>query len=405
MKKLQSQNLINSKGFRFGSSKTQVRKIAGTVSAAALMLGVSPAATVGFNFQVNYCSYPSYSGAVVTATAFGIEANNWESLTPMDTGYNSCYGENYLTLRETINEASSGGGLNPLPSGAVTVTWSADTANASGLFGGYQAPPPNYILAYYTGFPQVYNYLQPGNEQVYWGFLRDGVNFGPGSVGGNNDQPGYSIDITGLKSLFPDTPFVVELIASSDSMQYLADAFIIDAKDNRVQSVFYPSTPPVLNVGDTPWVRGIGGGLSTGSGTLDTDHLKIIGNRAAHASNKFISYNFASTIAGFIITDKPVISMSPQSVAADVADEVTLNGYAVGVPPLSYQWYKDGAPIPGANDVAYTFRAGPQDAGNYVLVVKNPYGSAISAVSVLTINPSPSPGHKPAQVISNPYLM
>ncbi|MGA2752027.1 MAG: immunoglobulin domain-containing protein, partial [Verrucomicrobiota bacterium] len=306
---------------------------------------------------------------------------------------------------ETIDGASSGGGLNPLPSGSVTVTWSAATANCSALFGGYQLSPPNYSISPHVGFFNVFNDIIPGNEQVYWGFLRDGVNFGPGSAGGNNDQPGYSIDITGLKSLFPDTPFVVELIASSDSMEWLADAFVIDATDNRVQSVYYPSTPPVYNVGDTPWVRGIGGGLSTGTGPLDTDHLKIIGNRAAHGSNEFFSYNFASTIAGFIVTDQPVISMSPQSVAADVADEVTLNGYAVGVPPLSYQWYKDGTPIRGADDVSYTFRAGPRDAGNYVLEVRNRYGSAISAVSVLTINPSPSPGHKPAHVISNPYLM
>ena len=60
---------------------------------------------------------------------------------------------------------------------------------ANGLFGGYLAPPPNYSLSPHNGFFNVYNYLQPGNEQVYWGFLRDGVNFGPGSVGGDNNQP------------------------------------------------------------------------------------------------------------------------------------------------------------------------------------------------------------------------
>jgi hypothetical protein len=391
------------KRFRLRSRNAMLGKIAGTVSASALMLGVSPAATVGFNFQANYCYSSFYSGTVVTGTAFGIGPNNWEGLSPMDTGYGCPPG--YYTLSETVDTTSSGGGLNPLPGGSVTVTWSAYTANVSALFGGYQAPPPNYSLSPRNGFFNVYNYLQPGNDQVYWGFLRDGVNFGPGSVGGDNDQPGYRIDITGLKSLFPHTPFVVELIASSDSMQYLANAFIIDAKAEDVQSVFYPNTPPVQNVGDTPWVRGIGGGLSTGSGPLNTDHLQIIGNRAAHASNGTISYNFASTISGFIITDQPVISMSPQPVSAFATDQVTLRGYAVGVPPLSYQWYKNGNPIYGANDAFYSFRAGPSDGGNYVLVVKNRYGHATSDVSVVTINPSPGPGYKPARVISNPYLM
>jgi hypothetical protein len=334
MKKSQNENPNTRKEIHFGSGKNQVRKMAGTISAAALMLGVSQAATVGFNFQVSYCYNASYSGAVVTGTAFGIEPGSWESLSPMDTGYGCVPNSDTYTLSETINKTSSGGGLNPLPSGSVTVKWSAATANASALFGGYELSPPNYSISPFSGFFNVFNDIQPGNEQVYWGFLRDGVNFGPGSVGGDNDEPGYSIDITGLKSLFPRTPFVVELIASSDSMQYLANAFIIDAKDDLVQSVYYPSTPPVLNVGDTPWVRGIGGGLSTGSEPLNTDHLKIIGNRAAHTNDAFISYNFASTIAGFIVTDKPVISMSPQSVAADVNDEVTLNGYAVSAAAL-----------------------------------------------------------------------
>src|ERR1019366_5297303 len=228
--------------------------------------------------------------------------NGWESLTPMDTGYGCTPG--YYNLNQVIDKTSSGGGLNPLPNGSLTVSWSAYTANASG-FGGYDRPGPHYKF----GGPGH----KPGNEEVYWGFLRDGVNFGPGSSGGDNTQPGYSIDITGLKSLFTNTPFAVELIASADSMQYLTNAFIIDATGNTTQSVVYPSTPPVADAGGSAWVRGIGGGLSTASGSFDTDHLQIIGNRAAHAGPK-TGYNFARTISGFILTDKPVISMSPQPV-------------------------------------------------------------------------------------------
>jgi len=276
------------------------------------------------------------------------------------------------------------------------VPWLAYTANVSG-FGGYDRSPPHY-----TFFPD--NDYRPGNEQIYWGFLRDGVNFGPGSSGGDNNQLGYSIDITGLKSLFPDK-FAVQLIASSDSMQYLADAFVIDATANRANSVHYPSTPPVFDLGGAPWVRGIGGGLSTATDALDTDHLQIIGDRATHGGDKVTGYNFASTIAGFIITDVPVISMSPQSVIVRPADVVTLSGYAVGVPPLSYQWYQNGAPIRGANKASYTFRANPPDAGTYTLKVSNQYESAASDPSVVTLGLPAPRGHKPATVISNPYLM
>ncbi len=59
------------------------KKIACTVSAAALMLGVSSAATIGLHFQDTYCYDNSYSGFLVTMTAFGIQSNGWENLTPM----------------------------------------------------------------------------------------------------------------------------------------------------------------------------------------------------------------------------------------------------------------------------------------------------------------------------------
>ena len=351
------------------------------MSAAALMLGVSQAATVGFNFQANYCGNASYSGAVVTAQAFGVNPNGWESLTTMDTGYGCTPG--YYTLNQTIDTTSSACGLNPLPNGSLAVTWSAYSANCSG-FGGYDRSGPSYSFGG--------NGHTPGNEEVYWGFLRDGVNFGFGSSGGDNNQPGYSIDITGLKSFFTNTPFAVQLIASADSMQYLTNAFIIDATASTTQSVVYPSTPPVSDVGDTAWIRGIGGGLSTASGSFNTDHLQIIGNRAAHGGDKVTGYNFASTISGFIITDKPVISMSPHQAVVCLGDTVVWSAYAVGVPPLSYQWRKNGEPIPGATTLAYgVTNVTMANSGTYDLVVTNIYGTAMSSpVTMDRLSTSPA---------------
>jgi hypothetical protein len=354
-------------------SHSRARKVGCTVSAAALMLGVSHAATVGFNFQANYCSAPSYTGSPVTAPAFGVGTNCWESLTPMNTGY-GCSG-GYITLNEVIDTTTSTDGLNPLPSGSLSVTWSAYTANVSG-FGGYDRSPPHYTFGG--------NGYRPGEEQVYWGFLRDGVNFGPGSSGGDNSQPGYSVDIVGLKSVFPNTPFVIELVASADSLETLTNAFIIDATHSSTQSVIYASTPPVGNVGDTAWTRGIGGGLSTVSGPVDADEVMIVGNRAEHVPNPG-GFNRGSTIAGFIITDQPVVTMSPQPVVAAKGDNVTLRPIAIGVPPLSYQWRKGGVPIPGATASTYTITS-ITNGGDFDLVVTNLYGSSTSKVSTVTLD-------------------
>lgn len=355
-------------------NKSTTKYTACTVSAAALMLGVSHAATVGFNFQTHYCGSPSYNGAVVTAPAFGIGTNGWESLAQMDTGYGGCPPD-YYTLNQVIDTTSSTNGLNPLPNGSLNLTWSGYTANVSG-FGGYTRSGPHYTFGG--------NGYNPGNEQVYWGFIRDGVNFGAGSIGGDNNQPGYKIDIKGLKSLFTNSSFAVQLIASTDSMQYLTNAFIIDATANSTQSVVYPSTPPVADAGGSAWTRGIGGGLSTASGALNTDHLIIMGNRAAHAGDKTTGYNFASTIAGFVITDKPVITMAPQQVVVSPGDTITWAGYACGVPPLSYQWRKNGAAISGATSTAFSItNVSGKDFATYDLQVSNQFGTAISGVLTL----------------------
>ena len=349
-----------------------------TVSAAALMLGVSHAATVGFNFQAQYCSAASYTGATVTAPAFGIGTNNWESLPPMPTGY-GCDASGPYTLNQVIDSLSSGAGLNPLPRGSLNVTWSASSANVSG-FGGYDRSGPHYTFGG--------NSYHPGEEQVYWGFLRDGVNFGPGSSGGDNNQPGYQIDIKGLKSLFPNNPFVVELVASSDSLSSLTNAFVIDATLSTTQSVVYPSIPPVSNSGDTPWTRGVGGGLSTGSGSVSTDHLIIMGNRAAHGTNSSPGgFNFASTIAGFIITDQPVVTMPPRSVLAAPGDTVTLSPMVIGVPPLAYQWLQNGVAVPGATNASLTLnKITAAGGGNYTLAVTNLYGSVTSPTATITVD-------------------
>jgi Concanavalin A-like lectin/glucanases superfamily/Immunoglobulin domain len=363
------------------------------------MLGVSQAATVGLHFQVHYCYDGRYTGFPVTMTAFGVGTNGWENLQQMNTGYGCGGGTPPYTLSAIISTTTSTDGLNPLPNGSLNVTWSADTANFSG-FAGYSGGLPGYSS--YAG-PPGYDYGGPpppsrspaqpfptGEWEVYSSFLRDGVNFGPGSGGGDNNQPGYSVDITGLKSVFTNSPFVIELIAASDSMQSLTNAFVIDATANTTNSVTYPATPfPSVNWGGAAWFRGHGGGLSTVSSPLNTDHVMIIGNRAAHGANPAPNgFDNASTISGFIATDKPVVTMSPQSVLACKGDTVTLNAYAIGVPPLSYQWRKNGVPIPGATTPTNGPIAisGVADGGNFDLVVTNLYGAATSAVAVVTVD-------------------
>src|SRR5689334_858588 len=101
----------------------QTRKVACTVSAAALMLGVSSAATIGLKFTVDYCGFANYVN-YVNAPAFGVPTDQWQNLTAMGTGYHSCAGTDFFSLNEVIDTTSSSGGLHPLPNGSLTLNWS-----------------------------------------------------------------------------------------------------------------------------------------------------------------------------------------------------------------------------------------------------------------------------------------
>jgi hypothetical protein len=380
------------------------KKVACTVSAAALMLGVSSAATIGLHFQCNYgCgNNPSYTGYPVTLTAFGVDPANWENLLEMPTSYGSCsFTAPGYNLEELIDTTTSTNGLNPLANGSITVNWFANCANFT-PFEGYQGIPPQspvYIYAngggFYTNTPGI-----TGEQEVYATFLRDGINYGPNASGspagyGTPDNPlqaYYSIDVTGLKSLFTNTPFVVELMASADSMNLLTNAFVTDVGNNVTNSVSYPNTPPVDVQGDGGlWQRGIGGGLSTGSGVFsNTDHIHIASNIPQHGGTGAPPSGFdnAGTISGFILTDKPVVTMSPQTLPiAGPGDSLTLSAYAIGVPPLALQWRVNGTPIPGATNLSYGIsNVNLTSGGNYDLVVSNAYGSATSKVSTVTVD-------------------
>jgi len=77
--------------------------------------------------------------------------------------------------------------------------------------------------------------------------------------------------------------------------------------------------------------------------------------------------------------------MSPLPVLAGPHDSVTLNPYAIGVPPLAYQWRLNGVAVPGAtNSSCMISNLSTALAGNYDLVVTNNYGSTTSKVATVT---------------------
>ena len=97
--------------------------------------------------------------------------------------------------------------------------------------------------------------------------------------------------------------------------------------------------------------------------------------------------------AELVVVGPPVIELSPHDLSILPGDTAVFNvsASAPTAPPtsvaLSYQWFKDGIPIPQQTTATLLInRAQPADAGGYYVVVTNIAGAATSApLAVLTV--------------------
>jgi Concanavalin A-like lectin/glucanases superfamily len=317
------------------------------VPAAALMLGASQGqTTVGLNFQawyydsgntpqtVGYGSGYQTTGFPVTARAFGIDPANWFNPDPLPCS---------ATISDNVTFA-----------GTLTAQINAPNAWQSGI--GEQVAGWN---------PET---VAPGNNEVTWGYLDDG----------NTTGESPSVSVSGLAAIFPNG-YVVQTIAAENGSTTFDPVNITDGSTTNTvaYSTYYVASPASdgADFGGTV-------GLSVPSGTFTSDTINIDCQPKTSGSR--------STLAGFIITDQPVVSLDPVGGTNDQGSSLVLTAGAIGIPPLSYQWRLNGSPIPGATSSSYTNSSlTSADAGNYDLVVTNLYGATTSAVAVVAIQLKP----------------
>ena len=82
----------------------------------------------------------------------------------------------------------------------------------------------------------------------------------------------------------------------------------------------------------------------------------------------------------------PTITSQPQSATVPVGSNVTFTVSANGTAPLSFQWQKDGFPLPGETGASFTLNnIASNQSGDYTVVVSNAAGSVTSQVAKLTV--------------------
>jgi uncharacterized delta-60 repeat protein len=97
------------------------------------------------------------------------------------------------------------------------------------------------------------------------------------------------------------------------------------------------------------------------------------------------SYGFGS---GFTIAaSAPIITTSPVAQINSLGGSATFTVTAAGAQPLSYQWIKGTAAVPGATTATLTIsNVQPTDAGSYSVIVTNANGSVTSSAAALVVS-------------------
>lgn len=128
----------------------------------------------------------------------------------------------------------------------------------------------------------------------------------------------------------------------------------------------------------------LNGTILTGSGGAVTVRAAQAGTATiAAAPSVDVTFNFVSGSLSPFITSPPV----DQTVTAGAS--ATFRGTAIGNPAPTYQWQKDGTPLPGATSSTLTLPTTTlADAGRYTLTATNASGTS-AASATLTVRAAP----------------
>jgi hypothetical protein len=123
--------------------------------------------------------------------------------------------------------------------------------------------------------------------------------------------------------------------------------------------------------------------------------LSIVSASASHSGHYVVVITnhlgaVTSAVASLVVSASevpPTFTLPPSSIYSTPEGlSVSMNATASGTPPLSYQWFFEGAPLPGSTNKSLTLsNVQPGNAGTYLLTVSNAYGKITSDGSTLNV--------------------
>jgi sugar lactone lactonase YvrE len=157
------------------------------------------------------------------------------------------------------------------------------------------------------------------------------------------------------------------------ALDTVGNLFIADTYNQRIREVV--SGRPMLVLTD---VSGANGG----------SYEVVVSNPSG---------SITSSIVTLVVLLPPAVGTEPQSQAVAIGGNATLSITATGTAPFDYQWFFDGAPLQNQTNTTLQLSAVAfTNAGAYNVVVTNLYGSATSAVAVVSVGLPPAITTQPA---------
>lgn len=126
-------------------------------------------------------------------------------------------------------------------------------------------------------------------------------------------------------------------------------------------------------------------GLNWVRGSIPID--RTVRGVAANAST-IVAVGDSGAILTYDLVDAtpaPSVAAAPRSQTANLGDTVRLSVTAQNTSGGAYQWFKDGAPIVGANVPTFTTTASASNLGSYAVAIATPTGTVTSAAAVISL--------------------
>ncbi len=111
-------------------------------------------------------------------------------------------------------------------------------------------------------------------------------------------------------------------------------------------------------------------------------------NAVNFANDSFFVVGFGGTIyqSGYLTDTPATIVRLPQTQTVIAGTTAIVTAGFTGRLPMSFQWFKNGVPLPGGTDAALTIeQADAADTGSYHVVAVNEFGSQTSSPATLNV--------------------